>query len=204
VSEAPAVALTFDAEHPDRPHHREDGTRRILSALGEAGVRATFFVQGRWAESHPGDVLAIAAEGHLLANHSTYHARMTLLTDEGLRADVRRAEDTIRDIAGLDVRPWFRCPFGDGHDDPRVQSALEELGYRDVWWNVEPFDWDPDRSPEQVERDALAGVLAMGDGAVVLLHTWPGSTTEAIPGIIEGLRAAGVRFATVDQLEQLP
>ncbi len=204
MSEAPAVALTFDAEHPDRPHHRADATDRILSALADAGVRATFFVQGRWAESHPSEVRSIAAQGHLLGNHSSYHARMTLLTDEGLRTDVGRAEGTIRDLTGVDVRPWFRCPFGDGHDDPRVRAALDELGYRDVWWNVEPFDWDPARTAQQVERDTVAGALAVGDGAVVLLHTWPGTTAEAVPGILEDLRAAGVRFVTVDELEGLP
>ena len=47
------VALTFDAEHPDRPWCPPRNAEHILDALGDAGVRATFFVQGRWAESQP-------------------------------------------------------------------------------------------------------------------------------------------------------
>jgi peptidoglycan/xylan/chitin deacetylase (PgdA/CDA1 family) len=43
-----------------------------------------------------------------------------------------------------------------------------------------------------------------GDGAIVLLHTWPGPTREALPAILEGLREAGVRFVTVDELEGVP
>jgi len=46
------VALTFDAEHPDRPA-RPGNDERLLDALAAAGVRATFFVQGRWAEAYP-------------------------------------------------------------------------------------------------------------------------------------------------------
>ena len=46
------VALTFDAEHPDRP--TEPGvTAAILDRLAELAVPATFFVQGRWVEAEP-------------------------------------------------------------------------------------------------------------------------------------------------------
>jgi len=47
------VALTFDAEHPDRPAHAAGNAERILDLLGDAGIRATFFVQSRWAEANP-------------------------------------------------------------------------------------------------------------------------------------------------------
>jgi peptidoglycan/xylan/chitin deacetylase (PgdA/CDA1 family) len=204
VSEGPRVALTLDAEHPDRPHCPPGNAERILDALQEAGARATFFVQGRWAESEPLTAKRIVAEGHLIANHSKYHARMTLLTDEGIRTDVREAEGTIRDVTGIDPRPWFRCPFGDGRDDPRVLGALRALGYRNVHWNVEAFDWDPARTPEDVERISLEGIAALGDGAVVLMHTWPASTADAFPGIIKRLAEDGARFVAVDELESLP
>ena len=39
--------------------------------LSRAGVRGTFFVQGRWARSHPDQARQIAASGHLIGNHST-------------------------------------------------------------------------------------------------------------------------------------
>ena len=39
--------------------------------------------------------------------------------------------------------------------------------------------------------DALAGTPAVGDGAVVLFHAWPPGTLDALPAIIDGLRAAG-------------
>jgi peptidoglycan/xylan/chitin deacetylase (PgdA/CDA1 family) len=204
VSDGVRVALTFDAEHPDRPHCPPGNAERILDALGEARARATFFVQGRWAESDPRIAERIATDGHLIGNHSKYHARMTLLTDDGIRTDLREGEQTIRDLTGVDPRPWFRCPFGDGRDDPRLLATLEGIGYCNVHWQVEALDWDAARTPEDVERITLDGVAGHGDGAVVLLHTWSGSTGEALPGILKELAEDGARFATVDELESLP
>ena len=49
-------------------------------------------------------------------------------------------------------------------------------------------------------EDALAGVRAHGEGAVVLLHGWPASTAGALPGILERLRRDGATFVTVEAL----
>jgi peptidoglycan/xylan/chitin deacetylase (PgdA/CDA1 family) len=57
------VALTFDAEHPDRPAPPGNG-EALLARLDRRGARATFFVQGRWAEANPQTVRAIASAGH--------------------------------------------------------------------------------------------------------------------------------------------
>jgi peptidoglycan/xylan/chitin deacetylase (PgdA/CDA1 family) len=198
------VALTFDAEHPDRPRCPPDAPDRILDALADAAVRATFFVQGRWAEAYPERARRIASEGHLVGHHSKYHARMPLLHDEGLREDVIEGAEAIHEACGVDPHPWFRCPFGAGHDDPRVLAILQELGYRNVYYHVVLDDWEPWRTGRQITDDAVAGVLEQGDGAVVLMHTWPGPTAEAVPGIISRLAETGATFVTVDALEELP
>jgi peptidoglycan-N-acetylglucosamine deacetylase len=194
------VALTFDAEHPSRRHCPPGVPEALLEELARAGVRATFFIQGRWAKAYPGTARAIAAHGHLVGNHSHYHARLPLLSDTGLQADIVAAQGAIAAITGTDPRPWFRCPFGDGADDPRVQGTLHELGYRDVFWDVDGADWDEERSAAEVKDAVLRGVKKHGDGAVVLFHTWPATTLEIIPGVIGELAAAGAEFVAVDTL----
>jgi len=198
------VALTFDAEHPDRPWCPPGNAEHLLDVLAEQDTRATFFIQGRWAESQPITAKRIADDGHLIGHHSHYHARMPLLNDEGLRDDIVEAQAVIEGTTGVDPRPWFRCPFGAGNDDARVLGALAGLGYRNVHWDVELEDWEPTRTGEAIARDAIRGVEAHGDGAVVLLHTWPGGTGEAVDPMIQGLRALGVTFVSVDDLEVLP
>jgi peptidoglycan/xylan/chitin deacetylase (PgdA/CDA1 family) len=199
---APRVALTFDAEHPDRPWCPPANADRILDDLAERQTKATFFVQGRWAESQPESARRIAEDGHLVGNHSKYHARMTLLTDDGLRTDVGEAAEAIHSATGADPRPWFRCPFGDGHDDPRVLGILADLGYRNVHWHVELEDWEPWRDGQAISRDAIQKVRTHGDGSVVLLHTWPGGTGDAVPVIVDGLREAGFAFVRLDELQE--
>ena len=200
------VALTFDAEHPDRPS--SPGVQeRLLDLLDRLDVRATFFVQGRWAEAYPGTARRIPADGHLVGNHSHYHARMPHLSDDGLAFDLRTAEEAIVDATGVDPKPWFRCPFGEGADDPRVLAAVAAAGYRHVGWTAEAFDFEPDRPVDELERLIVDGVAAKPDEAIALLHTWPHRTELALPGIVSRLRDAGADLVRVDELatvEALP
>lgn len=196
------VALTFDAEHPDRPWCPPGNAEHILDTLGSEGVRATFFVQGRWAESHPKTAERIADEGHLIGSHSHYHARLPLLRSSGIRSDVLAGQTVIEDVTGVDPRPWFRCPFGAG--DRRVLRVLDGLGYRNVHWHVELSDWEPWRFGDAIAHDAVQGVVERGDGAVILMHTWPGGMGESIGPMIQGLRDVGASFVRVDELEVLP
>ena len=198
----PRVALTFDAEHPDRPGAGAGTVDRILATLRAAEAPATFFIQGRWAEAEPEAARRIADEGHLIGNHSHYHSRMTLLSDLGVRADVEHADTAVTDATGRATRPWFRCPFGDGYDSPRVLDLLRDLGYRNVHWHVLLEDWEPWRTAEDIARDAIDGAGRHGDGAVVLLHTWPDRTADALPMIVDGLRAGGADLVRVDQLPE--
>src|SRR4051812_28777632 len=187
------VALTFDAEFASRP--AEPGSEElILATLAREGVRATFFLQGRWTRANPELARTIVEAGHLIGNHSNYHAPMDALTDDGLRRDIRRAEETIAEITGADPKPWFRCPFGSGMDDPRVLAGLAELGYRHVGWDVDPLDWQEGRTVgELVER------VVPREG-IVLLHAWPAVTAEGLGRVIAGLRENGATFAAVDEL----
>jgi peptidoglycan-N-acetylglucosamine deacetylase len=200
VTDAPRVALTFDAEHPDRPHHGEHASW-ILDELERLDVRATVFIQGRWAEAVPDLARRVADEGHLVGSHSFYHARMPLLTVEGFEEDVREAERAIRQATGVDPRPWMRFPFGAGADDAAIVDRLPALGYRHVGWDVEVYEWDPGRSASEVASRAVDGVGARGDGAIVLLHTWPDPVAPALAEIVERLRGDGARFVRVDEMD---
>jgi len=194
------VALTFDAEHPDRPA-RPGNDERLLDALSAAGVRATFFVQGRWAEAVPATARRIAADGHLVGSHTFYHARLPLFSDDGLATDVGDAQQAIIDHVGVDPRPWIRAPFGAGARDPGLLSRLGDLGYRHVGWDVAGDDWEPGKSVERLAEIVVNDTVLRGDGAVVLLHSWPDPTAGAVAAAAARLSAAGASFVTVDQLD---
>lgn len=195
------VALTFDAEHPSRSGADLRSPALILDALAAAGARATFFVQGRWASAYPDLARRIAADGHLVGNHSNYHAPMTLLSADGVRTDLREAERRIADATGADPRPWFRCPFGEGEDDPVVREMVGGLGYRIVPWDLDSGDWRDDATADDVRAAVVdgRGVGASDDPVVVLLHTWPAATASALPAVLADLAGRGADFVTVGE-----
>lgn len=193
------VALTFDLEHPDRPH-RSGNTDRLLDALDLADVPATLFLQGRWVQAQPSTAARIGTSRHLVASHSHYHVRFPLLSDAGIATDLHDAGAAIRESTDVDPLPWFRLPFGAGVDDPRVLAAIATAGYRDVEWDVDGADWEVGMTAAALEETVVEGATSRGDGAIVLCHGWPDPTHEALPGIVARLRDAGAEFVRVDAL----
>jgi peptidoglycan-N-acetylglucosamine deacetylase len=194
------VALTVDTEHPDQPHRELDGPTRILDALAERSIAATFFVQGRWVQAFPELGARIAAEGHLVGCHSWSHAPMTWLGSDHIVRDLGDATKLITEITGMNPRPWFRLPYFDGQDDARVIEAVRNAGYSDsVPANVDTIDWRPETTVEEWQQRVLGGVAA-ADPAVVLMHSWPTCTAEALPVTLDALIERGAEFITVDSL----
>jgi len=196
---SPRIALTIDTEHPDHPA-APGNLERQLEQLAERGARATFFVQGRWAASNPALARRIAADGHLIGNHSKSHAPMDMLTDEGIASSLREAEQMIEESSGVSPRPWFRCPYGDGANDPRVLGAIERAGYRHVGWDIDTTDWEPGRTPADMIVTVLDGLRMHGDGAVVLMHSWPDVTAAVIGDLVDHLRQEGADLVGVDEV----
>lgn len=197
---ASRVALTFDMEHPSRARHSPDAPEMILNALERTATRATFFVQGRWARSEPQLSKRVVSDGHLLGCHSNFHAPMSSLTDDGIRDDVEAATRALTEVTGADPRPWFRCPFGAGHDDARVLKVLNRCGYRNVHWNVEPHDWLETMTVDDLVTVVAEAVAREGDGSIVLLHTWPAATASALPILLDRLNGSGCEFVGIDEL----
>jgi peptidoglycan/xylan/chitin deacetylase (PgdA/CDA1 family) len=194
------VALTFDAEHPDRAS-TYGAQERVLDVLDKLDVKGTFFVQGRWAEAYPDTAARIAKAGHLVGNHSHYHARLPQLNSPGLAWDIRTAEEKIKAITGVDPKPWFRNPFGAGATDARVLREIAKAGYTHVGWTVEADDWEPDPPVRQLVDLIVEGFLNARDESVALLHTWPKRVEKALPEIVKRARDAGATFVRVDKLD---
>src|SRR5512141_2071411 len=75
--------------------------QRLLRILGDAGVKATFFVLGAVAERHPQMVRDIAAAGHELGTHGYAHVLIYKQTPEVFREELKRAVGAVEQAAGV-------------------------------------------------------------------------------------------------------
>jgi peptidoglycan-N-acetylglucosamine deacetylase len=189
----PVVSLTFD----DGPNPR--ATPRILDVLAREQVKATFFVLGRHAERWPELVRRMADEGHQLGNHGYWHRKLHRRTPAYVREDLVRGTEAICLASGLPSLRHFRAPHG--FRSPWVTPIARRLGQRTVGWSLGV--WDSARpGAEEIARRAAEG---MRPGSILLLHDGDGydpdgdrtQTAEALPLIIDGLRARGFRFTTL-------
>jgi len=196
-----SVAITFDTEFGQGGHEGARHLEAVLASLSDSGVRATFFVQGRWARAHPALLARIHAEGHLVGNHSYTHLPFGLLPSSLLKRDVLRAERAIADVLGEGPRPWLRCPYGNGGESPRVRRALSDVGYVHVGWTTDSGDWRRGSSAEGVSASVIEACTAdRVVGSIVLMHSWPAATAGALPVILSALRAQSASLVGVDEL----
>jgi peptidoglycan/xylan/chitin deacetylase (PgdA/CDA1 family) len=82
---------------------------RLLDLLARHGAVGTFFTLGWVAERQPDLIRRIAAAGHEIASHGWWHTRVTRLTPEEFREEIRSSRALLEDISGQRVL-GFRAP----------------------------------------------------------------------------------------------
>ncbi len=101
---------------------------KILEALDENGIKATFFCLGGLAEYFPHVVKKIAAAGHEIGSHSNHHRWINKMTPEEFRKDTEGAVKALEDCTGMKVRS-FRAPaFSIGEVNKWAFEILHEFG----------------------------------------------------------------------------
>jgi peptidoglycan/xylan/chitin deacetylase (PgdA/CDA1 family) len=187
----PWIALTFDAGASIAP------LPSILETLRQKDVRCTFFLTGIALRQAGGPELLkqMVADGHELANHSDTHPDFRGLTDEEIAQQLAAVEEMAVEITGTSTKPYFRPPFG-GRDD-RVRRVVQDNGYVTIYWTYHVWDWVEDRTTQKVFNYAIEGAC---NGAIVVMHVGAQETADALPDIIDELRARGYRLVTLGEL----
>jgi len=195
-----AVALTFDAGA------NADGVDRILPILEENNIRGTFFLTGKFIEKYPDKVRKIVATGGDIGNHTYDHPYLTHLSVDGMKAEIKGAEDAFVKIDGK-FDPFLRAPYGDRNQS--VLDTVSESGYINIRWTVDSLGWkgtSGGMSKASVEQKVLKNT---SPGVIIMMHLGsnPDDKThldsEALPAIIEKLRADGYEFKTLSGLLEM-
>ena len=191
------VALTFD----DGPN--DSATLAVADVLAAHGARGSFFVVGAAVLARPEIVRSLVARGQVVGDHSFRHGSHDWL-DLAYR-EASRGEQAIADVTGR-CPTWFRPPHG--RHTPFTSAAVTRAGMRTVTWDVSGHDWDTNDAALVATR-VLRTVRA---GSIVLLHDGlNGDPTidrtvvvRALPMILDGLAARGLRPVGLDELFGVP
>jgi peptidoglycan/xylan/chitin deacetylase (PgdA/CDA1 family) len=177
------VVLTFD-DGPWPPT-----TPKVLAALAQECVRATFFLIGKPASAHPDLVRRIAAEGHTIGHHTWTHRSLMRIppgeTTEEIDHGIAAVEMALHDTATrTPSTPFFRFPGFES--TPATLSLLQSRGIvvfgADFWAS----DWNP-MTPKQ-ELKLIIDRLKIARKGIILFHDPKAQTAAMLPAFLRYLR----------------
>ena len=184
--------LTFDAGY-------DNGyTAGILDTLKKHDVPATFFLVGNFLETQPALVKRMAAEGHLVGNHTYHHPEMSLIADTAaFLQELNLLETKFKKITGTDMPKLDRPPQGKYSEENLKQAKA--AGYTTVFWSLAYVDWYVDDQP--TKDTAFAKLLPRThNGAVVLLHSTSRTNCEILDELLIKWKEMGYTFGALTDI----
>ncbi|MDZ7964657.1 MAG: polysaccharide deacetylase family protein [Nostoc sp. DedSLP03] len=188
------IALTFD----DGPSPKN--TAQILEILKKNDIKATFFMIGEMVKYFPQVAKQVAADGHIIGNHTWHHwyRHMDLATAAN---EIDRTAEIIYKTTG-EKTTLFRPPGGFLNNGLAEYAKNEK--YAVMMWSEQ--SGDAERRSPQVPGLVKNVLKYAKPGAIVLLHDGGGNrskSVKALPEMIAGLKAQGYRFVTIPQLLEI-
>jgi peptidoglycan/xylan/chitin deacetylase (PgdA/CDA1 family) len=182
------IALTFD----DGPE--ASVTDKILDILSNNNIRASFFLTGQKIAGNEQIIRRMAAEGHIIGNHSYSHSNLFgFLSTKRVIEDLQRNSYLIKDVSGVEPR-LFRPPFG--VTNPHIAKAARFLNLSVIGWNIRSLD-TLGRKPEKTVNRVIKRLRA---GSIILLHDNRDHAPEILEEVIRGAREKGFNFVALDEL----
>lgn len=112
------------------PSRVDESVDRLLELLSRHGAAATFFTLGWIADRHPALVRRVAGAGHEIASHGWWHRRVTTLTRDEFRTDVRDSRRILEDVSGQEVVGYRAPSFSIVPGTEWAFDVLLDEGYR--------------------------------------------------------------------------
>lgn len=185
------VALTFD-DGPD-----PENTPVVLDILKKYSAAGTFFCIGKKVRENPDVVKRIAAEGHLIGNHSYSHnGAFPCFTRRRMIGELQETQELIENITGKPCL-LYRPPFG--VTNPVIAAVVKHLGYPVIGWSIRSFD----TRGEKTERVFRRIKRQLKPGAVILLHDRLPQSGALLEMLLAHLSADGYRAIRVDEMFEL-
>ena len=185
------IYLTFDAGY-------ENGNvEKILDVLRDKDVPAAFFLLDNIILKNTNLVLRMEDEGHLVCNHTKNHKDLSFSSRDEIERNIKALEVIYEEKCGRKMANYFRFP--EGKYSMSALLAVNDLGYKTIFWSFAYDDWDNGRQPN--EEKAIKKIIDnTHDGAVMLFHPTSATNAQILPTLIDKWREMGYSFGTLDDL----
>ena len=172
----------------------EDDLLLMLPIMKRRGVKATFFVSGRWAQKHKHLLRQIADEGHEIASHgyNLTYGPLDLLRQGKLQSDIARSVGVIEEITGAKVR--YYAPHK-SEVAPEILKTAADLRLRTVLYSLDTVDWHPSATGESLMRTFRKAK----SGDLILLHPRP-VTARVLEEGLQYFQSQGLRLLTLTEM----
>lgn len=144
----------------------EEHIPAMLQALKEQKVKATFFIEGKWAQENEEDVKLILEEGHEIGNHAYNHPDLRTKSASEIRQQLEQTNEIIENITG-EVPTLFAPPSGAFTQE--VVEIASDIGMETILWTADTIDWKKPTKQVMIKRV----MDKIDNGTLVLMHPTP-------------------------------
>jgi peptidoglycan/xylan/chitin deacetylase (PgdA/CDA1 family) len=177
------VVLTFD----DGPH--APTTSKILAALSQECVHATFFLIGQSTGANAALIKRMASEGHTIGHHTWAHADLKKIPqaaaveqiDRGISADELALNGKATSVP---TTPFFRFPYFES--TPELLDLMQSRGIAVFGADFWASDWNK-MTPQQ-ELELITGRVKANGRGIILFHDTKAQTAAMLPDFLRYLR----------------
>ncbi|GAK47473.1 polysaccharide deacetylase [Secundilactobacillus oryzae JCM 18671] len=177
------VSLTFD----DGPS--PSLTPKLLKILKKYNVPATFFEVGYMVKASPATSRLVLKYGHTIGNHSWNHPDLANMSLSAAKSQISRTDKAIYKATGVKPK-YIRPPYG-----AITHTEIKAFNRPIIQWNVDSLDW----SYLNAAKTANHVVATTHGRSIILMHDIHKTSIQAVPSIINRLRAKGYVFVPLDK-----
>lgn len=175
-----------------------DVLRAYTQFAKDTGVRLTYFVNGSYPSwtDHVDLLRPLVDDGHIqIANHTWSHPNLTKLGLTEVAEELRHNHDFLWKTYGVDVRPYFRSPYG--ASNANVEKVAGDLGYTtDTMWSGDLKDHLALPAAEIVKN----AEAYFNPQAIVIGHLNHLPVTNTYGEMVDIIRARKLRTVTLDDV----
>ncbi|WP_405102108.1 polysaccharide deacetylase family protein [Oceanobacillus sp. FSL H7-0719] len=164
----------------------------ILETLNEYQVKASFFIEGKWARENAELVKMIKENGHIIGNHAYNHPDMARINRSEITDQIVKTNEILKAINS--ENPVYFTPPSGSFNDQVIQTAAD-LNMETVLWTVDTIDWKNPSISVMINRVSNN----IHPGAIILMHPTQ-VIADGLDELILLIKEKGYKIGRIDSL----